>query len=175
VSKKIPAVRILPMSPNQKSFRGRSLEDVQQEFFLKELPSPPKNGRFRYPTSGLSAERGTMVLFQYEGRIIASAILDRKERFERPQHGYKGALWFDPKSIRTFQPVGPDEVRAIWPEFRRFGHVKQYLDPANYPAFEKQLIGVATPAESSRGAIALPDEQGYPAALFGKPLVKLRS
>ena len=26
-----------------------------------------------------------------------------------------------------------------------------------------------------RGAIVLPDEQGYPAALFGKPLVKLPS
>ena len=26
-----------------------------------------------------------------------------------------------------------------------------------------------------RGAIALPDEQGYPAALFGNPLIKSRS
>lgn len=150
MSKKIPAVRILPMSPHQKSFRDRSVEDVQQGFFLNELPSPLKNGRFRYPTSGLSAEPGTVVLFQYEGRIIASAIFERHERFEQPQDGYKGALWFDPKSIRIFQPVGPDEVRAIWPEFRSFGHVKQYLDPTNYSAFEKQLIGVVAPEESSR-------------------------
>jgi hypothetical protein len=151
VSNKIPAVRILPMSPNEKTFRGRSLEDVQFGFFLQELPSPGRNGRYRYPTSGLRAEPGTVVLFQYAGSIIASAIFDRDERFDQPEGAYKGALWFDAKSIRIFQPVGRDDVRAIWPEFRNFGHVKQYLDPAKYPAFEKQLVGVAAPEESSRG------------------------
>jgi hypothetical protein len=151
VTQYIPAVRILPMSPNEKTFRGRSVEDVQYGFFLVELPAPERNGRYRYPTSGLSAEPGTAVLFQYDGRIIASAIFDRHERFERPEGGYKGALWFDVKSIRIFRPVGPDEVRAIWPEFRHFGHVKQYLDPTNYPAFEKQLVGVVAPEQNSRG------------------------
>jgi hypothetical protein len=95
VPKESPAVRILPMSSNEKSFRGRSVEDVQKEFFLKELPSPSRSGRYRYPTSGLSAEPGAVVLFQYEGRIIASAIFDRNERFEQPEDGYIGALWFD--------------------------------------------------------------------------------
>ena len=108
--------------------------------------SPKQNGRYRYPTSGLDTERGTVVLFQFQGRIIASAIFLESERFDRPEDGYKGALWFDPGSIRTFQPVGPDEVRAIWPEFRRFGRAKQYLAPARYRAFQKQLIEVRTPA-----------------------------
>jgi hypothetical protein len=143
--KVIPAVRILPMSAKEKSFRGRSVEDVQTGFFLQELPAPPRNGRFRYPTSGLNAEPGTVVLFQYEGKIIASAIFERHERFARPENGYHGALWFDVKSIRTFEPVGPEAVRAIWPEFRSFGHVKQYLNPAKYPAFEKQLVDVTAP------------------------------
>jgi hypothetical protein len=133
------------MSPKEKSFRGRTLEDVQAGFFLQELPFPPRNGRYRYPTGGLNAEPGTVVLFQYEGRIIASAIFDRNERFERPEGGYKGALWFDVTSIRTFEPVGPDKVRHIWPEFRSFGHVKQFLNPAKYPAFVKQLVGVVGP------------------------------
>jgi hypothetical protein len=146
VSKKIPAIRILPMSPNQKSFCGRSIAEVQHWFFLTELPSPQQNGRYRYPTSGLNTERGTVVLFQFQGRIIASAVFVETERFDMPEDSYKGALWFDPGSIRTFQPVGPNEVRAIWPEFRNFGHVKQYLDPKRYRAFEKQLIDLRTPA-----------------------------
>jgi hypothetical protein len=149
VSQEIPEVRILPMSPHERSFRGRIVEDVQYGFFLKELPSPGRNGRYRYPTSGLRAAAGTVVLFQYEGKIIASAVFNRNERFEQPEGGYRGALWFDAKSIRVFQPVGPEVVRAIWPEFRYFGHVKQYLDAANYPAFEKQLVGVVAPQESS--------------------------
>jgi hypothetical protein len=151
VSRKIPAVRILPMSPHEKSFRGRSVEDVQEVFFLKELPSPRRNGRYRYPTSGLSEEPGAVVLFQYEGRIIASAIFERNERFEQPRDGYKGVLWFDARSIRTFQPVGRDELRAIWPDFTRFGQAKQYLDPKNYPAFEKQLVGVTAPEDVRTG------------------------
>jgi hypothetical protein len=146
--KAISAVRILPMSPKEKSFRGRTLEDVQTRFFLEELPLPPRNGRYRYPTAGLNAEPGTVVLFQYEGRIIASAIFERNERFEEPENGYNGALWFDVKSIRTFAPVGPDKIREIWPEFRSFGHVKQFLNPAQYPAFERQLEGVASPEYS---------------------------
>ena len=151
MSKTIPAVRILPMSPQEKTFRGRSVEDVQQGFFLKELPSPRRNGRYRYPTSGLCAKPGTVVLFQYEGRIIASAIFERNERFERLEDGYKGAPWFDPDSIRTFQPIGPAEIRAIWPAFRNFGQAKQSLNPRNYHAFEKTLIGVETPEENSEG------------------------
>jgi hypothetical protein len=146
--KVVPAVRILPMSPTMKGFRGRSVEDVQTGFFLEELPFPPRNGRFRYPTSGLNAEPGTVVLFQYEGKIIASAVLDRNERFDQPEGGYRGALWFDVGSIRVFEPVGPDQVRAIWPEFLNFGHVKQFLDPAYYPVFERQLVGVEAPRRS---------------------------
>jgi hypothetical protein len=143
--KPIPAVRILPMSAKEKSFRGRTVEDVQMGFFLEELPFPPKSGRYRYPTAGLNAEPGTVVLFQYEGRIIASAILNHNERYELPEDGYQGALWFDVNSIRTFAPVGRNALRKIWPEFRNFGHVKQFLNPAKYPAFEKQLVDVTAP------------------------------
>jgi hypothetical protein len=145
MSESIPAVRILPMSANEKSFRGRHIEEVQAGFFLEELPFPPKCGRFRYPTTGLSAEAGTVVLFQYEAKIIASAVFERRERYEQPEQGYRGALWFDPASIRTFDPVSVDTMRNIWPEFRGFGHVKQHLNPAKYPKFQKHLVAVTAP------------------------------
>jgi hypothetical protein len=150
MSKKIPAVRILPMSPNEKSFRGRSVEDVQLGFFLKELPSPERGGRYRYPTSGLRAEPGTVVLFQYEGAIIASAIFHSNQRFEQPEDGYRGAMLFDVESIKVFQPVGPETMHDIWPEFPGFGQAKHEMNPAYYPAFEKQLVDVETPATGNR-------------------------
>lgn len=145
MSKQVPAVRILPMSSREKSFRGRSIEDVQAGFFLQELPFPPKCGRFRYPTTGLHAEPGTIVLFQYEAKIVASAVLDRSERYDQPEHGYRGAMWFDVGSIRTFDPVDAEVMRTIWPEFHGFGHVKQHLDPGKYARFEKRLVGVTGP------------------------------
>lgn len=138
------------MSNREWWFRGRSVAEVQAIYFLQMLPCPPRNGRYRYRTAGLKAAPGTVVLFQYEARIIASAVFDRDERFDHPEGGYRGALWFEPASIRTFVPVGRDQLRAVWPEFRNFGHVKQVLSPARYPRFEKQLTNVAAPACASR-------------------------
>jgi len=146
MAKPVPAVRILPMSPNEKSFRGRTLTDVQEGFFLSELPAPPRSGRYCYPTSGLSAEPGTVVLFQFMGKIIASAVFERHERFDQPEGGYRGALWFDSHSIRTFEPVGAAEMIAIWPDFPGFGQAKHELDGAAYADFERRLTNVRSPS-----------------------------
>ena len=48
--REIPAVRILPMSGSMKGFRGLSIEEVQNRYFLRDLPS--RKGRYRYPSSG---------------------------------------------------------------------------------------------------------------------------
>jgi hypothetical protein len=139
----IPAVRILPMSDKTEGFRGRSIEDVQQDIFLRKLPA--MNGRYRYPSAGLNAEPGTIVLFQYRARIIASAMFLRDERFERPVGGYSGAIYFDAKSFRTFDPLDVPAMRKVWPSFRGFGHVKQFLNPTLYPTFRRTLKHVESP------------------------------
>jgi hypothetical protein len=144
--REIPAVRILPMSDRAKSFVGRSIESVQGGCFLRELPR--MGGRFRYPSAGLNAPAGTVVLFQYRARVIASGAFVRDERYERPAGGYAGALHFEPGSFRTFDPVDVAGMRAAWPAFRGFGHVKQRLNPARYPAFVRRLKRVRRPPEA---------------------------
>jgi hypothetical protein len=138
-----PAVRIWPMSDKLEGFRGRSIEDVQRRLFLRDLPAC--NGRYRYPSSGLNAEPGTIVLFQYRARIIASAVFLRDEKYERPIGGYGGAIYVDVASIRTFDPIDVEAMRKAWPSFRAFGHVKQYLNPARYSMFKRRLKNVASP------------------------------
>jgi hypothetical protein len=140
----IPAVRILPMSDQADGFRGRGIEDVQARLFLRDLPAC--QGRFRYPRAGLNADPGTVVLFQYRARIIASAVFLRDERFERPADGYAGAICVDVRTIRTFDPLDADAMRKVWPGFRAFGHVKQFLNPTRYPMFKRRLKNVASPA-----------------------------
>lgn len=129
MSNSLPDVRILPMD-SRLEFDGRSIKEVQRSFFLKELQGedrPP--GKYWYRESGVSAESGTVVLFQYEGKIIASATFVEAERFEVLEGDtYKGALYFDPQSVKVFDPVGSDVVSAIWPEFKGFSHVKWSLD-----------------------------------------------
>jgi hypothetical protein len=102
----LPAVRIWPMSDKLPGFVGRSIEDVQRRCFLKHLPA--MKGRFRYPTVGLSAEPGTIILFQYRARIIASAVFLRDRKLKKPAGGCAGAFFIDVKSIRTFDPLDAD-------------------------------------------------------------------
>ena len=136
--REIPAIRIWPMSDKTPGFRGRSIEDVQTRLFLRDLPAC--NGRFRYPSAGLSADPGTVVLFQYRARIIASAIFLRDDG---------RAIHLDPASIRTFDPLDVEAMRKVWPSFRAFGHVKQFLNPTLYAAFAKRLKHVASPGGRS--------------------------
>jgi hypothetical protein len=135
------------MSMKDEEFNGCPAEQVQSQFFLTALPFN-ENGRYLFCKSGLNAEPGTVVLFQYDGKIIASAILDRQERFDEPEQGcYHGALFFNIASIRVFDPVRAWVLRQVWPtEFKRFGNVKTQLDPTRLDAFERHLTNIRTPA-----------------------------
>jgi hypothetical protein len=131
------------MSDQIEGFRGRSIEDVQRNTFLRDLAT--NGGRFRYRASGLNAPAGTIVLFQFRARVIASATFVRDEKLERPTRGITGILHFEPQSIRTFEQINADVMRQLWPGFRSFGHVKQRLNPACYGAFKRRRKGILTP------------------------------
>lgn len=143
-----PAVRILPMdSKAEPGFVGCTAEQIQQQFFLRELPRPDRPaGRYSYHKLGLRAEPGTIVLFQFAGKIVASAVFMRRERFDVRQRGsYEGALYFDVNSIKIFDPVGLEAIVKIWPHVKRLGRAKWSLDPKRYPAFEQKLTGAESP------------------------------
>jgi hypothetical protein len=126
-----------------------TLEGVQSRFFLQKLPSKRRDGRYLYRTSGLDAEPGTIILFQCDSRIIASAVLKDSERFDQPERGYNGSLYLDVASIRVFDPVGPALMRDVWPEeFKRFSHSKLKLNARAYPEFERRLKGIRSPTNS---------------------------
>ncbi len=141
--REIPAMRILTMSTKTKGFATRSIEDVQTRLFLRDLPAC--GGRYRYRSSGLNADAGTIVLFQYRARVIASAVFLFDEKFERPRGGHSGVIHLDPASIRTFDPLDVGAMRKVWPGFRAFGHVKQALNPTLYPLFKRRLKQVKSP------------------------------
>lgn len=138
------AVRILPMDAKEEpDFAGLTAEDAQRQYFLGKLvrtERPP--GKYWYRKKGLDALSGTLVLFQFDTRIIASAILDHRERLPKPEGPYHGALYFKVDSIRVFDPVGLKVIQAIWPNVTSFGRTKWKLDPKGVSAFEQQLTGV---------------------------------
>lgn len=139
-------VQLLPMSTDV--FPWRAVEDVQQRFFLDDLARFPRNGRYEFRTSGLSAEAGKVVLFQFDRRIIASAEFVGAERFAEPEDGHAGALYFDPGSVRVFDPVGADVLAEVWPDqFPGFGQARTRLDGDRYPRFVARLSNVRAAGE----------------------------
>jgi hypothetical protein len=133
-------------------FPGWSIEKLQHEFFLHDLPFRP-DSEYLFHKAGLAAAPGTIVLFQFRGFLVASAALMDVRRFEKPRVGicdgerfvYEGALYFEPTSSRIFEPVAPEVVSRIWPEFTGFGQVKHRLDPSGYATLERELRHVERP------------------------------
>ena len=143
-------IRILPMSDQDGEFRGRTAEVVQSEYFLDTLPFQRK-GRYRYLKRGLDATAGTIVLFQFDKSIIASAVLVERKRFEEPdEEGYCGALCFDVDSIRVFEPVAAQAMHGVWPKFTGFGNPKWDLDGKEFPKFEQLLKHIKTPTRPAQ-------------------------
>jgi len=146
----IPAVRILPMSTDEPEFVGKTHEEVQSQFFLSDLPSG-QEGRYFYRTKGLDAEPGTVVLFQYKKRIIASAVFKGREKFDEPKDQCHGALRFDVDSIRVFDPVGAEVLGDLWPEeFKGFRNAMAQLNADAYPEFHRRLTGIRPPMPLDR-------------------------
>jgi hypothetical protein len=143
MSHDVPAVRIWPMSDELPGFVDRSIEDVQTRLFLRDLPN--NKGCYRYPKNGLKTVAGTVILFQYRARIIASATYLGDEKFGKPINGCAGAIYVEVTTIRTFDPLDVEAMRKIWPRCRAFGHVKQFLNPARYSQLNRRLKNVRSP------------------------------
>jgi hypothetical protein len=139
MNNKEKSIRILPMSSEE--FKGQTYNDVQSKFFLSELPFD-NCGCYKFRKRGLDAENGTVVLFQFNARIIASALFDRREDFSKPDKQYCGALYFNVNSIRTFDPVEKELMQEIWPQFKGFSNAMRELNVDFFELFEKKLTGV---------------------------------
>lgn len=126
-SKKNTAIRILPMSMTEE-FVNQDIHDIQQNYFLNELKEN-RRGHYDYRAKGMNADAGDIVLFQIDNQIIASAEFVDTFIHKFPQDGlYKGAIIFDPDSIRIFEPITVNELRGLDTGFKGFSQAKQFLD-----------------------------------------------
>jgi hypothetical protein len=149
-----PAVRILPMSA-ELEFPSTTIKQLQDDFFLRELPFSHPCGEYYFRNSGLDAPSGSVVLFQFDNHLVASAILVSSTKFVSPLGEYSGSLSFLPPSIKVFNPIDVPKMKSFWPNFQSFSQVKQSLPPEPYPEFVKSLVDVRTP----EGTILNPGEE----------------
>lgn len=81
----------------------------------------------------MNASKDTLVLFQINNKLIASANLESVEKFDEEVEGlYKGAYFFDIDSIKVFDPINARELAEIDKSFKSFSQVKQRIDSSKY-------------------------------------------
>lgn len=138
-------IRILPMDKDEE-FGQMDINDVQLEFFIKDLPNRKDEngyGKYCYKKQGLVIkEQPTLVLFQYSNKIIACADLTNVVKFEIPKGIYKGALYFEPTSIKIFNPIDNEEVNSIFHCSIKFGQIKYKLDAKYVKNFFSKIKNV---------------------------------
>ena len=146
-----PEIRILPMSRVEEFTyeEYETIHEIQEKYFLGELID--RNGLYYFRERGLLSPIGSLVLFQIEASIIASAILSGYEKYDEPYDDlYWGALIFDVNSIEVFEPIEAEEIYDIDETFTGFSHKKHRW---NYSYLERFRALIA-----SKKQIMFPDE-----------------
>jgi len=132
-----PEVRLLPST--LRDVRVSSVQEYQSDFLRRRLPHQ-QNGRYWYRERGLSAARGTMVLFQCEAQIVGIARFIEQVPVENSKNEYRGYLQFEPRSIRAIGPFSEQEMLVAWPGFGGFSHARLHLDPTKFNDFLGKLV-----------------------------------
>lgn len=133
-SEKVTDIRLLPMSKNDLAFIGKSIGEVQ-EWIRFQLPGQ----KFQFKRK-MIAPKGTLVLFQFQGRLIAAALMKKTVSYDEVnESGYGGYYKFSKSSITTFEPMDIKDVQKIWSGIKGFNQSHQTLDAEQYPALKHAL------------------------------------
>lgn len=139
-----PSVRILPMS-RQEEFPGMSIEEVQKDYFLGDFINS-HNGIYYFRKAGMNAAEGSLILFQFDNMIIASAKLLNIEKYEEPvEKQYYGAYEFDVESVKVFQPISLKEINQIDASITSFSQAKQEINSLYKSEIEELIEKKQTP------------------------------
>jgi len=131
-------IRILPMSHTQE-FVDWSIKRLQSQYFLNELINN-SNGEYYYQTGGMDAGNNSLVLFQFRGFIVASAVLLNIKKFSNiVEEKYHGCYLFDVNTIKVFEPISVDELSDIDSNVKRFTQTKQIISYSKLGEIEKLI------------------------------------
>lgn len=135
------SIRILPMD-KKNEFPKKSYQYVQEEFFLKKVPERKKDNNralYCFKTFAFSKDtplnNETLILFQFDAKIIAMAELEDIVNFASPQGVYNGYYIFNPNSICIFDPIDSISISKVFEKRIAFSQVKHKLDPSKFDLF----------------------------------------
>lgn len=118
-------IRIIPMSIYNSEFEGKTINQIQKEFFDDYLIYEGK-GWYYYGRKGMEANKGDLLLFQMKNSIIASAKLNDIIRFKKPTiDGNLGVYILSKNTIKSFKPITKKELSELIIGFKTFSQIKQ--------------------------------------------------
>ena len=139
----VPEIRIIPMSKSTE-FDNETIEQVQQQYFLNDLIYK-QDCKYYYRKSGIKSRDGSLILFQYDNKIIASAQLRDVEKYEEIKEGkygeYSGEIAFYKETIQVFKPIEANELKNIDRRFNKLSQTKQFLNTKKLKQFLDLLKG----------------------------------
>ena len=123
-------VRLFPMSLDDETMKGKTIEQIQKDFFIDYLKNGDGSYRFK---KGLNAIKGDLILFQFEGRIIASAMLKSIVKYDYiDSEGHRGEYLFLNDTIRIFRPIDAKEFKKFSSDFNGFNQSMQFVNVENF-------------------------------------------
>lgn len=111
------------MSSEIDEFKGKSIKQVQIDYFMRILPIEEK-GWYYYQNKGIQAESGDLILFQMNNVIIASAIFDINIK-------NVPAFTVDIDTIKVFKPITNEELSSIIFNLNKFDRIKRVYNVEN--------------------------------------------
>ena len=138
----IKEIRILPMcNTQQQKEYGFENDDEVRDYLSEGLPSTEK-GKYYYKERGIDLyDTDALILFQYGGRILGYGIYKDRNCDDR-------YFQFYPESIHNVEEISADEVRSVYPSFKRFVRMQKipldYLEAITPLLKRKQKLFVAS-------------------------------
>lgn len=97
-----------------------------------------RGGIYKYRTINLKCKEGSLILFQYDGELIASASFLENVKYNEPNDVNKGYFLFDVDSIRIFkEPITSEEFFYIDSSYKIFNNQRHYV---NYTISENVIV-----------------------------------
>lgn len=123
----IPEIRVLPMDKNNEF----KTYEAAVNFLTKEMVE--RKGKYQYKKRGMICNENSLVLFQYDSKLIGCARLLKRIKYNEPiiyskKDICKGCFRFDIDSIVIFdEPITESEIRSIDDHLVELENVKQSI------------------------------------------------
>jgi len=118
--------------------RPKSHSQIQNEFFLTNRGR--KRFEYQYQQRGFEPPRDSIVLFRFDGLILAQARFLERVAYPQPIGIYRGKLVFQGSSIEVFTPpLTLEDMRSVWHKVT-YGQWKNDLDASKYWRFRERFV-----------------------------------